>query len=58
MASEPPADAETVECWHCGNQRYSFESCHHCGASCKPLTKRKQQRGEVAFDKHPEVDDA
>lgn len=37
-------EAETTECWRCGEQRYTFESCHHCGASCKPLTKRKQQK--------------
>lgn len=34
---------ETVECWRCGKQRYTYESCHHCGGSCKPLKKRKQK---------------
>lgn len=40
---------ETVECWRCGRQRYTYESCHHCGGSCKPLTKRRQ-RAESADD--------
>jgi len=34
---------ERVECWRCGYERPTFESCPNCGASCKPLTKRKQQ---------------
>lgn len=38
---------ETVGCWRCGRDRYTYESCMHCGASCKPLKKRKQ-RGESA----------
>lgn len=37
---------ETVPCWRCGEPRYTYESCHRCGASCKPLTKRRQQREE------------
>ena len=36
----------TVECWRCGEQRYTYEACHHCGASCKPLTKKRQQDGD------------
>jgi len=47
---------ETVECWRCGNQRYTYESCHHCGASCKPLTKQKQQSQQPErgpSDPHP-----
>lgn len=28
--ADDPA-TETVECENCGNQRYTFEACHHCG---------------------------
>lgn len=38
---------ETVECWRCGEDRYTYESCMKCGASCKPLKKKEQQKGEV-----------
>lgn len=34
---------DVVACWRCARDRYTFESCHHCGASCKPLTKAKQR---------------
>lgn len=43
-------DPNMVECWRCGKQRYTFESCHHCGASCKPLTKEKQKNGYTEKD--------
>jgi rRNA maturation protein Nop10 len=23
--------AETTECENCGEQRYTWEACHHCG---------------------------
>ena len=34
---------ETTECWRCGEQRYTYESCHHCGGSCKPMNRKKQE---------------
>jgi len=34
---------ETVECWRCGEERFTYESCMNCGASCKPLAKTEQQ---------------
>lgn len=42
--TEQPVGLETTECWRCGEDRYIYESCPHCGGSCKPLTKRKQQK--------------
>lgn len=47
MADRPTVDdpdTKTTECWRCGEQRYIFETCHHCGGSCKPHTKKKQQK--------------
>ena len=37
---------ETVECWRCGEERYTYESCMSCGGSCKPSTIRKQLAGD------------
>lgn len=34
---------ETVECWRCGGERYTYESCMKCGGSCKPLKAKKQR---------------
>lgn len=55
--SDDVAAFKTTRCWNCGRQRYEFESCHHCGASCKPRTKRKQQLGTVPFSKESGLDD-
>lgn len=41
---------ETTECWRCGEQRYIYESCHHCGGSCKPYKKKKQMKEDEGWD--------
>lgn len=42
--------ADTVTCWRCGRQRYTYESCPHCGGSCKPQTRKKQTQGQPDRD--------
>lgn len=44
--NEQPIGLETTACWRCGKQRYIYESCHHCGGSCKPLTRAEQEAAE------------
>jgi len=43
MGKSPAYD--TVDCWRCGEPRYTYESCMKCGGSCKPLKRARQERG-------------
>lgn len=43
---EESVGLERVECWRCGYDRLTYESCPECGASCKPLTARQQRESD------------
>jgi len=49
--------ARTTECWRCGQQRYTYESCPHCGGSCKPLKKLKQKDADSEDAPEENVDE-
>lgn len=52
MTEAPDDDTERTECWRCGYNRPTYESCPRCGGSCKPRTKRKQKQGTEYKQNH------
>lgn len=50
MTEQSTDGIERTECWRCGYMRPTYESCPECGGSCKPLTKRKQQKESDGYD--------